>query len=87
MVEQTDSERRTAAGEVLGGTISDAMLPLDTVRSQAPSAVVTSDSGSGEPGNGAATPASGTEAGEAERVSTPDETEPEAEAAADEDAA
>ena len=27
---------RTAAGEVRGGTISDAMLPLDTVRSQNP---------------------------------------------------
>ena len=26
-----------AEGEVLGGTISDAMLPLDTVQSQAPS--------------------------------------------------
>jgi len=29
-------ERKTAAGEVLGGSISDAMLPLDTVRSQSP---------------------------------------------------
>jgi hypothetical protein len=29
-------ERKTAAGEVLGGTVSDAMLPLDTVRSQSP---------------------------------------------------
>jgi hypothetical protein len=30
------SDKRTATGEVLEGTISDAMLPLDTVKSQAP---------------------------------------------------
>lgn len=29
-------ERRSAAGEVLGGEISDDMLPLDTVRSTSP---------------------------------------------------
>jgi hypothetical protein len=29
-------DQRNAEGEVLGGTISDAMLPLDTVTSQAP---------------------------------------------------
>jgi hypothetical protein len=29
-------ERKTAAGEVLGGSISDSMLPLDTVQSQSP---------------------------------------------------
>jgi hypothetical protein len=29
-------ERKTAAGEVLGGSISDAMLPLATVTSQSP---------------------------------------------------
>jgi len=34
--EETAAERKTAAGEVLGGTISDAMLPLDTVQSQSP---------------------------------------------------
>lgn len=33
---ETGPERRSAAGEVLGGTISDDMLPLDTVRSQSP---------------------------------------------------
>ncbi len=32
--DETANERKTAAGEVLGGTISDAMLPLDTVQSQ-----------------------------------------------------
>lgn len=31
-----EGERRSAAGEVLGGTISDDMLPLDTVTSQSP---------------------------------------------------
>jgi len=30
------SDKRTATGEVLEGTISDDMLPLDTVKSQAP---------------------------------------------------
>lgn len=29
-------ERRSAAGEVLGGEVSDDMLPLDTVRSTSP---------------------------------------------------
>lgn len=33
--EQNDAAR-DARGEVLGGTISDDMLPLDTVRSQSP---------------------------------------------------
>ena len=31
-----EGERRTAAGEVLGGSISDDMLPLDTVTSESP---------------------------------------------------
>ena len=31
-----DDGRATAEGEVLGGTISDDMLPLDTLRSQSP---------------------------------------------------
>ena len=36
--DETDEgpERKTAAGEVLGGSISDAMLPLATVQSQSP---------------------------------------------------
>lgn len=33
--ERSDDER-TASGDVRGGTISDAMLPLDTVTSQSP---------------------------------------------------
>ena len=32
----SEAERKTAAGEVLGGSISDEMLPLDTVTSQSP---------------------------------------------------
>jgi len=32
----SDAERKTAAGKVLGGSISDDMLPLDTVTSQSP---------------------------------------------------
>ncbi len=35
-VERSDDDARTAVGEVRGGTISDAMLPLDTVQSQSP---------------------------------------------------
>ena len=35
-VERGDDDARTAVGEVRGGTISDAMLPLDTVQSQSP---------------------------------------------------
>lgn len=34
---ESGTERRTAAGELLGGEIGDAMLPLDTVRSTSPS--------------------------------------------------
>lgn len=35
-VPANDEDGREASGEVLEGTISDAMLPLDEVRSQAP---------------------------------------------------
>lgn len=43
--EADDDDDRTASGEVLEGTISDAMLPLDTVRSQPPLARVTDTPG------------------------------------------
>lgn len=33
---ETPPERKNAAGEVLGGEVSDDMLPLDTVRSTSP---------------------------------------------------
>ena len=41
-------ERKTAAGEVLGGSISDAMLPLDTVQSQSPPLRESAAASSGE---------------------------------------
>jgi hypothetical protein len=43
-------EARTAQGEILEGSASDAMLPLDTVRSQPPFAPETV--ASGKPGKG-----------------------------------
>lgn len=48
----------TASGEVLPGSVSDAMLPLDTVKSQAPLApkVEGSDKASAKPGKDAAKP-------------------------------
>lgn len=44
---QSTPERRTAAGEVLGGETSDAMIPLETARSTSPPARSTP---TGEPG-------------------------------------
>lgn len=41
--EQEDDDARTASGEVLEGTISDAMLPLETLQSQPPLAVASPD--------------------------------------------
>lgn len=82
--EPTDNDGRSAEGEVIGGTISDAMLPLDTVRSQAPSAAVAaSDAASGE--SSGATPAPDAAADDAEPAPTAADPEPEAEAEADED--
>lgn len=40
-----DSGGATAAGEVLPGSVSDAMLPLDTVKSQPPPAPMVEPSG------------------------------------------
>lgn len=50
------SDRRKAEGEVLGGTINDAMIPIEAVKSQSPaqSAASTSADGSGEEGAEAA---------------------------------
>lgn len=47
--ETAGPERRTAAGEVLGGEVSDAMVPLDTVQSTSPTAPLPAASGSGTP--------------------------------------
>ncbi|QZH75895.1 MAG: hypothetical protein JY451_04735 [Erythrobacter sp.] len=53
-----------AAGEVLEGTISDAMLPIDQTRSQAPLADPEpgEDSDGGSPASSGATQDTGTEA-------------------------
>ena len=86
VAEPTDNDGRTAAGEVIGGTISDSMLPLDTVRSQSPPAVVASGTASGDPSDAEAVPAGGSdEAADAEPAADADEAEPEDEAEADED--
>lgn len=85
VVEPGDNDGRSAEGEVIGGTISDAMLPLDTVRSQAPPAVAASAPGPSETPAGAAAPAArgGPDEAEPDTGST-DAPDPEEEA--DEDA-
>lgn len=45
---KSDDEQRQAAGQVLEGSISDSMLPLETVTSEPPRAKIT-----GTPGPGA----------------------------------
>lgn len=56
------ADGRTAEGEVLGGTISDEMLPFDTVKSQSPplrtepTGDAESDDADGEEGEVAAEP-------------------------------
>jgi hypothetical protein len=70
--EKKPDESRTAQGEVLPGSASDAMLPLDTVRSQPPLAPV--EVASGKPGSKAGTPdATASEAapGATEEATTP----------------
>lgn len=51
--EDKGPERKTAAGEVLGGSISDAMLPLDTVQSQSPPLRESADESDAQPGDSA----------------------------------
>jgi hypothetical protein len=80
VAEPSDNDGRAAEGEVIGGTISDAMLPLDTVRSQGASALVATDTEAGEAASDAPTPA----AQQAEPAAAED---PEPESEADEDAA
>ena len=84
-VEQGD-EDATARGEVLGGTISDDMLPLDTVRSQAPSLAI-EGAGEGEEAGTGASDAEGERTDPApagEEAGDPQpESAPEAEAAAE----
>lgn len=52
-----ENDGREASGEVLEGTISDAMLPLDQVRSQAPLAAPEETATSATPAWSAAPPA------------------------------
>lgn len=47
--EPAGPERNAAAGEVLGGEVSDDMVPLDTVQSTSPAAPRAAPSGSGAP--------------------------------------
>ncbi len=50
--EQKGKDQRTAAGEILPGSISDSMLPYDTVRSHpplAPKAVASGSAKAGKP--------------------------------------
>ena len=77
VAEPTDNDGRSAEGEVIGGTISDAMLPLDTVRSQAPPMTEESATEADASSGNAATPA---DSGEAEPAAATDEPEPEPEA-------
>jgi hypothetical protein len=57
------AERQTAAGEILPGTISDEMLPLDSVKSQSPPM---KDSSSDKGGTKAGGDSTATEEAEAE---------------------
>lgn len=65
-----DDDGRAATGEVLEGTISDAMLPTARVRSQAPLAGPEA-TGTGEGGGGAAAPGAEEEATPAAEGETP----------------
>ena len=65
------AERTDAAGEVLEGTISDAMIPYDQLRSQPPLEAVAP---SGSPGTPGATPSpgeAGTDEGAGESEAAP----------------
>lgn len=64
----TQDDDATARGEVLGGTISDDMLPLDTLRSQSPPLQINGDQGANSNGNeqGAAEAEDAQEAGASE---------------------
>jgi len=73
--QKKDKTAGTAGGEILPGTASDAMLPLDTVRSQPPLAPKVE--GSGKPGAKA----------DAEASDTASDAAPEAAAAPEEPAA
>lgn len=73
-VERGDDDARTAVGEVRGGTISDAMLPLDTVQSQSPPLREATQPQSQDDDTDDAP--EGNETPEAESVEAPESTEP-----------
>ena len=58
-----DDDARTASGEILEGTISDAMLPLETLKSQPP-LVESSPDATGENATGEAADEEGGDAGD-----------------------
>lgn len=67
--ETAGPERRSAAGEVLGGEVTDDMLPLDTVRSTSPAdastvagAKASADAPAGPPADDAPSPPPATRA-------------------------
>ena len=66
--EKASDDGRSAKGEVLGGTISDDMLPLDTVKSQSPPLRV--DKGDTAPGDAATGSAADTDAADTKGEST-----------------
>ena len=75
-----DNDQRTASGQVLEGSISDSMLPLETVRSQPPLAKVTGTPGpaaaaTGEPEADATAAPEDAETPPAAAGSAPDETD------------
>lgn len=55
--ETEEDAQREAAGEVLGGTISDDMLPLDDLRSQSPPLRESAEGGENEDGGESTAPA------------------------------
>lgn len=66
-----DEGAGTAAGEILPGSVSDAMLPLDTVRSQAPLAPKAESTGSSDQAEASAAASDAAPAAEAPAAETP----------------
>ena len=80
-----DDDDRTASGEILEGTISDAMLPVDRVRSEPPLLRPAAPAAGG--GSSATAEETAEEDGEAEAAETPEASaEPAPPAVEDEDA-
>lgn len=78
-VDRNGDDARTASGEVRGGTISDAMLPLDTVQSQSPPLrSETPDARDNGDDDGAEPAAEADEAEPSAEVGAPTEVQPEA---------